>query len=406
MKKFLLALILFLAPFTVHAAADLSIGQDNIRFSEDPLIVGDTVRIYASITNNGDEDVSGYVTFYQGAAALGQSQVISVIVGGNPEEVYMDFVVPPGSFNIQAKIQGTDPEDMNTGNDFTITNTIVPIEDADRDGIEDSQDNCPQTSNSNQNDIDGDTSGDVCDSDDDNDGLSDEVELELGSSPTMADTDADGVDDAADAYPTDANRSVIEVVPVVIAEPEIEEPVLTETSERFKEIIAELAEEIVATTDIELSDALVPAVNDDVEEVVEDLSQSPQVEKITVEISPNAVFSFQRDNWNTYTFMLLSPEEPGAVYRWDFGDGVSSSKTSVSHTYSTSGAFQVTLSIQNDTGVYDQESATVLVPFLSLGNRIVLVAVLFLTLLLIVGCGALVMTFKQSGRKKKKRWHV
>ncbi|NQV89207.1 MAG: PKD domain-containing protein [Parcubacteria group bacterium] len=394
MKKFLLVAIIFLAPFGVHAAADLSIGQNDIRFSEDPLIVGDTVRIYASITNSGDEDVSGYVTFYQGAAAIGQSQVISVIAGGNPEDVYLDFVVPPGSFNIQAIIQGTDPEDMNTGNDFTITNTLVPIEDSDRDGVEDSQDNCPQTSNANQQNTDGDSYGDACDSDDDNDGLSDDVEVELGSSTTITDTDADGVDDASDAYPTDPNRSVIEVVPVVI-------PVITDTSERFKQIIADLAVEIEETNNGNLSDTSIVSAGNNTDDLPVDSVRDISIKEASIEISPNAVFSFQRNSWNTYTFTLLSPEESGAVYRWDFGDGVSSSKTSVSHTYATSGAFQVTLSIQNDTGVYDQESSTVLVPFLSLGNRIVLVAVLFLTLLLIVGCGVLVMTFRRSRNHKR-----
>ncbi len=400
MKKILLALLFLLTPFSVHATADLGINQDGIRFSADPLIVGDTVRIYASITNNGDEDVSGYVTFYQGAAALGQSQVISVIAGGNPEEVYLDFVVPPGSFNIQAKIQGTDPEDLNTENDFMITNTLVPIEDADRDGIPDDQDNCPQTSNTNQQNTDSDTFGDACDSDDDNDGLSDEVEIELGSSTTVTDTDADGVDDASDAYPTDPNRSEIEVVPVVIEEPDVAIPVVADTSERFRQIIADLAIEIEGTNNTGSSDPSARSITTDEGDLSDDSVQGTSIEKTSIEISPNAVFSFERNSWNTYTFTLLSPEESGAVYRWDFGDGVSSSKTSVSHTYATSGAFQVTLSIQNSTGVYDQESATVLVPFLSLGNRIVLVAVLFLTLLLIVGCGVLVMTFRRSRNHK------
>ncbi len=68
-----------------------------------------------------------------------------------------------------------------------------PIADADKDGIADTADNCPSVANADQNNTDftadattGDTLGDACDPDDDN----------------------DGVNDAADAYPLDACASV------------------------------------------------------------------------------------------------------------------------------------------------------------------------------------------------------
>ena len=55
--------------------------------------------------------------------------------------------------------------------------------DADGDGLNNTTDNCPQVSNPDQADRDGDLAGDVCDRDNDNDGFSDAKEVERGSDP-------------------------------------------------------------------------------------------------------------------------------------------------------------------------------------------------------------------------------
>ena len=51
-----------------------------------------------------------------------------------------------------------------------------PPTDSDGDGVADASDNCPATSNPAQENTDGDVFGDACDADDDNDGISDEID--------------------------------------------------------------------------------------------------------------------------------------------------------------------------------------------------------------------------------------
>ena len=68
--------------------------------------------------------------------------------------------------------------------------------DSDSDGVGDNGDNCPSVSNSAQTNNDGDEAGDACDLDDDNDGLTDDQELSLGTNPLLKDTDGDGWSDS------------------------------------------------------------------------------------------------------------------------------------------------------------------------------------------------------------------
>jgi hypothetical protein len=70
--------------------------------------------------------------------------------------------------------------------------------DTDGDGVGDFPDNCRGTANPDQADADGTQGGDACDRDDDNDGLSDDVEAVLRTSRLDVDTDDDGLTDAAE----------------------------------------------------------------------------------------------------------------------------------------------------------------------------------------------------------------
>lgn len=90
----------------------------------------------------------------------------------------------------------------NTNSNEASVNDNV-IKDADRDIISDTADNCPNVPNTNQLDTDRDLLGDECDDDIDNDTLTNGQELTLGTNPSVADSDADGINDNVDVFPLD-----------------------------------------------------------------------------------------------------------------------------------------------------------------------------------------------------------
>ena len=82
------------------------------------------------------------------------------------------------------------------------------VVDLDNDGVADSIDNCLNHTNVDQANADNDAFGDACDTDDDNDGISDEDELLIGANPQQADSDGDGVLDIDDELPQDASKAL------------------------------------------------------------------------------------------------------------------------------------------------------------------------------------------------------
>ncbi|GEM_PF-2995078 len=207
--QIVLSIIFLIGATPVFAAPpkyDLAVSD--VTFSEQTLVAGATVRMYARVQNLGTTDMKGYVSFYQGPSLIGESQVISVRANGFADDVFMDFTVPDQSFNIRAVLQGID-RDENGSNNEIVTSLITPTPDTDHDSIPDTTDNCSTIFNTDQIDHDGDKLGDVCDDDDDNDGIPDAREISMGTNPFAADTDGDGVNDATDAFPTDGSRTTL-----------------------------------------------------------------------------------------------------------------------------------------------------------------------------------------------------
>ncbi len=107
--------------------------------------------------------------------------------------------------------QGTKPWDKNS-----YPGSSSGIEDADKDGVADSDDNCPNVANADQWNKDGDEFGNECDLDIDGDGFSNDDEIAQGTKPWdkdsypgagtgINDTDKDGIADSVDNCPNIAN---------------------------------------------------------------------------------------------------------------------------------------------------------------------------------------------------------
>ena len=112
-----------------------------------------------------------------------------------------------GLTDAEEAVLGTDPLNSDTdGDSVSDGSDAFPLDstewsDSDGDGVGDNSDNCVGTPNPGQTDTDGDGAGDACDLDDDNDGLTDDEEADLGTDPLNPDTDGDGVSDGSDACP-------------------------------------------------------------------------------------------------------------------------------------------------------------------------------------------------------------
>ncbi|MEC9073507.1 MAG: hypothetical protein VX938_14035, partial [Myxococcota bacterium] len=80
-----------------------------------------------------------------------------------------------------------------------------PKIDDDGDGVANGEDNCHLVASDDVTNTDGDLQGDICDEDDDEDGLSDAEETALGTDPLSEDSDGDGLSDLEEVEETETD---------------------------------------------------------------------------------------------------------------------------------------------------------------------------------------------------------
>lgn len=213
--------MLGLVPVSPVIAADFDVRvlSSDVFFEPATILLGDSAKIYASVSNVGDRDVEGVVYFYDGEAVIG-SKPFSAKATGRAEDVWIAWHPQiQGNHHITIRAEN-DPgfSDATPGDNAATVDKFVDKDsdgdgvgdsidtDDDNDGVPDDQDQFPSDPTRSK-DSDGDGQDDSVDSDDDNDGLYDFEEDTVGTNPLKYDTDGDGVGDKQDAYPLDPSKS-------------------------------------------------------------------------------------------------------------------------------------------------------------------------------------------------------
>lgn len=182
---------------------------------------GDTIKVAAPLVNSFDNqlllngggqlldvyslEVLNSLSNNVSDAAWFENQLISV----NKNNGYLQFWSDNFQLLNERKVEGAKVEKIFDLNNHLITVTrassgyqfsrynMADLPDSDNDGHHDLVDSCPVDANIDQLDSDGDSIGDACDTDNDNDAIPDEIETSVGLDPfdnsdAMSDSDGDG----------------------------------------------------------------------------------------------------------------------------------------------------------------------------------------------------------------------
>ncbi len=152
-------------------------------------------------TNNGANNTQNYSdTIFDDEASSSITAGSAPFTGSYiPEEALSAFDGESSLGEWVLTISDSANFDGGSLNSWTIFTCGEPVFDADGDGIDDINDNCPFTPNVDQADFDGDGIGDVCDDDDDNDTIIDtEDNCPWTPNTDQSDIDGDGTGDVCD----------------------------------------------------------------------------------------------------------------------------------------------------------------------------------------------------------------
>ncbi|MFH1284870.1 MAG: PKD domain-containing protein [Candidatus Peregrinibacteria bacterium] len=337
-------------------SGDLSINSQNIRFSTNNFLEGNTVRIYAVVTNLSSKDLLGVARFFDNGKQIGGDQGVSVFAG-KTDDVFMDWTPSFGDHRVAVKIYPWNTEIDDPSNNWIVTE-IFAVQDTDHDGIPnetdedddndnviDSEDDFPLNSKE-QYDTDGDGLGNNTDTDDDNDGVPDDFDdMPLDPNETM-DTDKDGtgniadIDDDGDGL-TDSEEENLKTNPL---KADTDEDGVNDKEDAFPLN----SEETVDTDKDKIGNN---ADTDDDNDGTPDEKDSYPLNKgpaIKIDKTSPTVGLFEK-----YTFdASKSYDEDGEVvsYLWDIDGKTSKEGNSTSYTFTQTGKHDVKLTITDNTG--------------------------------------------------------
>ncbi|MBU0705655.1 PKD domain-containing protein [Patescibacteria group bacterium] len=291
---------------------DLSLEEGSIR-TENYVIVGKTVRIYATVKNNSEQDLFGTVKFYDEKRAqfIGEDQPVSVIAGGT-DDVFVDWVASSvGDYPVSARVIPWKDDGDNPNNNKITTSIYVDV-DTDSDGIpnrQDSDDDNDGTSDKNDafplnpaewQDTDGDGKGNNADVDDDGDGVTDIEDMFPNDAKETVDTDGDGVGDNSDAFPEDPKEN---------------------------------------------ADADQDGLGDNVDPNSKNKGPVPYIDTESNIVSAGTVVTFNALKAN-------DPDGEIVTYEWDFGEGVENTGVIADKIFEKPGTYEVKLKVFDDKGEY------------------------------------------------------
>ncbi len=382
------------------ATGDLSINNQNIRFSRESFLEGQVTRIYATVANNSNKDLLGVVRFFDNGSQISSDQAISLF-GKKTDDVFVDWEPSYGNHRIAVKIYPWTPEIDDPGNNWIVTE-VYAAQDTDHDGItntEDADDDGDKVDDDNdafplnpkeQFDTDGDSMGDNEDEDDDNDGVPDEFD-DLPRDPNETiDTDKDGVgnvtdtDDDGDGL-TDTEEENLKTDPV---NPDTDGDTAKDGEDAFP---ANSEEQSDTDKDSIGNNA---DTDDDNDGILDETDPFPENKAPVVKLeSDNTAVDISEET----TFDATpSYDEDGEIvsYIWDI-NGTILEGNSVKYTFPAQGDYPVKLTIKDDQGQSQTSEFMVSVMNIKLYTRLVIT---LLTILL-----ALVIYFKYISPTKKSK---
>ena len=343
---------------------DLSINANGVR-AAGSVIIGKTVRIYATVTNNSSQDLTGVVKFYDETKKvfIGSDQPVSILAG-KTDDVFIDWTGQNiGNYPISVRVVPWD-ENGDDPNNNKVTKAIYVDKDSDGDGV-----------------------GDISDADDDNDGTpdsSDAFPLDPNESLDSdkdgvgdnADTDDDGdtVTDVEDAFPSDASETK-----------DSDSDGMGDNSDKFP------------TDPTESTDSDNDGLGDNSDP---DNANKGPMPVIGVDDSVVA-------KGRPVAFNALGSNDPdGQVvsYEWDFGDGEKANGVIVDHIFNDLGEYNVKLKVVDDKGEPREQMLAIKVVYK--WQAVALVMVTFLLAILILIKIIFFWTRKMNKRKPEKSFYV